>query len=137
MQKISLFHLFLLEIQSILKFPDQTGNTHSWTFYPKNVQSTLIFCEFLSISFIYCGDIVIYKSYNLTGWEHFGPYLTANNINFHYKTISGKLMTKFFSKLKKPIFWQTFAPFSQFWRQKFFQKIWLCHTTSSGSLATC
>ena len=43
---------------------------------------------------------------------------TANNIRFHYRTNSVKLMTKFFNKFQKPFFWSTFTPFSQFWGQK-------------------
>ena len=35
MQKISLFHLFIFEIQSILESHDQTGYIHYWPYPPK------------------------------------------------------------------------------------------------------
>ena len=36
MQKISLFHQFILEIQPILESHDQTGHTHFWSCQSKN-----------------------------------------------------------------------------------------------------
>ena len=80
MQKISSFHQFIFEIQPILESCDQTGHTH-----PKNFWSTFNLYEFVSTCkksgyFIdFSGDMVDKKSYNLIGWEHFGPYLRSQN----------------------------------------------------------
>ena len=47
-------------------------------------------------------------------------------------------MTQFFFEFKKPCFWSTFSPFSNFWgANNFFQKIQLCHTTSYEFQAPC
>ena len=133
MQKISSYHLFILEIQWILESCDQLGHTHFWPCPPKiflinfyfmriciNKQKIRLFHWFvLEIWFIK-------KSCNLIGWEHFGRYLFSNklfqiwdlyrntaNINFHYKTNSVKIKTKFFNKFKTPCFWPIYDLLSQ------------------------
>ena len=56
-QKISLFHLFIPQIQSILESHRHTSHTHFWAYSktpifdhgkPKHFQSTFNFCEFVS-----------------------------------------------------------------------------------------
>ena len=125
MQKISSYHLFILEIQWILESCEQLCHTHFWPCPPKiflinfyfmriciNKQKIRLFHWFvLEIWFIK-------KSCNLIGWEDFGRYLISNklfriwdlyrntaNINFHCKTNSGKIKPKFFNKFKRPCFW--------------------------------
>ena len=96
---------------------------------------------------------LIKGSCNLTGWEHFGPYLRnknfpkygiccrniANYINFHYRTNSVKINDKFFNKLKKkPVFFGPFlVHFPNFGDKTFFLEnlavthnlIWIPSTT--------
>ena len=56
---------------------------------------------------------------------------TANNINFHYRPNSEKIMSKFSNTLKNPIF-------CQFFEQKYFlQKIWPSCAATHGSLTPC
>ena len=50
MKKISLFHLFNFEIQSILVSHDQTGQIHFWPCPHKKFWSTSNFCESVSTS---------------------------------------------------------------------------------------
>ena len=64
------------------------------------------------------------KSCNLTGWEHFGPYLRnldlcrkTENINFHYRTNSVKINDKIFEYIQKTLF---LARFPNFGGKKFF-----------------
>ena len=81
------------------------------------------------------------ESYNLIGWQHFG--LKLINKNFVRYGIGGeipiaklvlfsdyfqeKLMTKFFKRSKKNIFWGYFGPFfTNLGKNKFSQKKGLC-----------
>ena len=140
MQKISIFHLFNFEIQSILESHDQTGHAHFWLYPPKklliNFYFMLICINIYKIRLFHwfvLEILLIKKSCNLIGWEYFGQYLRnknfhkyvgicrniANNITFHYITNSvKKFMTKVVNKLKKPCFWPIFSPFSQFLGKK-------------------
>ena len=45
--KNQFFHLFILQIQSILETCHQTGHTHFWLSQPKNFQSTFDLHEFV------------------------------------------------------------------------------------------
>ena len=47
---------------------------------------------------------------------------------FIIEQIQSKLMTKFFSKFKKPVFGQFFFHFPNFWAKNFFWKIPIYHT---------
>ena len=49
LQKISYFHLLVLEIQSTLESWDQIGHTHFWPCLTQNFRSTFTFCEFVWI----------------------------------------------------------------------------------------
>ena len=44
MQKISLFHLFILQIQSILESHHQTGHIHFWPCSPPRIFNHLLIC---------------------------------------------------------------------------------------------
>ena len=48
MQKISLFYLFILEIQLVLEFRNQTGHTHSWPLPPKHFLTNFSLRKFVS-----------------------------------------------------------------------------------------
>ena len=57
---------------------------------------------------------------------------------FIIEQIQSKLMTKFFSKFKKPVFGQFFFHFPNFWGKKIFlENPDLPHTTSYGFLTPC
>ena len=65
---------------------------------------------------------------------------TANNINFHYRSNSVKMMTKFSNKLKKKtLFLDHFGTIFPILGAKFFspENPSLSHTTSHGILAPC
>ena len=47
MQKISLFHLLILQIQSILESSHMTGQTHFWPSQPLKFSITFNLCEFV------------------------------------------------------------------------------------------
>ena len=116
MQKISSFHLLLLETQPILESCDQTNHTYFW---PCPTKTFLIFFLFMWIC-INMQKIMLFhwsvpeiwlikKSCYLIAWEHFGPYLrkkhsqiwhlcrnTVNIINFHHRTNSVKINDQIF-----------------------------------------
>ena len=81
MQEISLFQMFILQIQSILEYRDQIVLTYILT-NPNKKMSNFNFCEFVSTCekwgcFI---DLLWRNSWfnNFTiRWEHFGLYLRA------------------------------------------------------------
>ena len=84
MQKISSFHQFILEIQSIFlwsDWPDQFLMTPIQKFY----EQLLIYVNLYqheknhAISLICSGDMLIKKSCTLTGWKHLGSYLRNKN----------------------------------------------------------
>ena len=82
MQKISLFQLFILEIYSILEPCNQIGHTHFWQFPTRKIiNQKLIFLNWYqlaknqAISLTCSEDFVHLKILNLSGREHFGPYL--------------------------------------------------------------
>ena len=80
MQKISSFHLFILEIQPIFESCDQTGHAN-----PKIFWSTFNLCEFVSTCkksrYWFAMEIWLIKKFcNLIGREHFGPYLKNQNV---------------------------------------------------------
>ena len=130
MQKISLFHLFILQIQSILESRDQIGQTNFKHIQPKKLQSTFNFCEFVSR----CKKFALYKvilkilqsDWVRVFWQI--SWNTTNNRNFHHRTNS----IKYFFKLKKTTYFRPiFGPFLEFLGQNwFYQKIWLSCTTS-------
>ena len=141
-------------IYSILRYSQfqspltRLATTISDNAHPKIFWSTFNLCEFVSTwkKLSYFIDLswrygwlknpTIWLAENIlthiSGTRIFPKYIicaeTANNINFHYRTNSGKLMTKFFNILKKILFLAHFCPFSQFLGQKqIFWKIRLCH----------
>ena len=122
MQKISLFHLFIFEIDPIL--------THT----QQNFKSVLIFINLylyiknLAISSICSRDIVDLKILLSDLPRTFYPISKeadflqvwalhssiANNSNFHYKPNLEKLMTKSLNKFKKAYFWPILDTLFQF-----------------------
>ena len=137
MQKISSYHLFILEIQWILESCDQLGHTHFWPCPPKiflinfyfmriciNKQKIRLFHWFvLEIWFIK-------KFYNLIGWEHFGPYLRNQNlpkygicagtqpIIYNFSFTFSKNQWQIFQYIQKTLFLAHF--WSIFWAKNFF-----------------
>ena len=111
MHKISSYHLFILEIQSILESCDQSGHAH-----PKFFWSTFNLWEFVSTSKKSGYFIDLLLRYGLLKnpaiWGN-----TANDINFHCWTNSVKFKTNFLNKLKKPCFWPIYDLFSQCYGQ--------------------
>ena len=112
MQKIKLFHWFVLENpeQILIKESCNLIGREHFGPYPSN--------------------------------KNFPKYLcrnTANNLNFHYRTNSVKSNDQNFQYIqKKPCFWPIFDLSSQFLGQKdFFQKIWLSCATSYWCLTPC
>ena len=63
MQNISLLHLFIIEMKSILESRDQSGHNNIWTRPPKSFQSTLQYNmqKYLTLSSVCSGDIVVLK----------------------------------------------------------------------------
>ena len=122
-QKISLFHLFIFEIRSILESRDQIGYTPflSYNVQPKHFWSTFDFCDFVSrCKELHCFIDLLWKN----GWfkspgiwlaETILAYIsetrfsqiydlyrnTANNIIFIIEQIHWKLLTRFFFKFKE------------------------------------
>ena len=79
-EKISSFHLFLLEIQSISEPCDQAGRTHFRPHPPKMLLINFKFMQKIRLFYWFVLDIwFIKKSCNLIRWEHFGPYLRNKN----------------------------------------------------------
>ena len=117
MQKISLFHLFILQIQSILESRDQIGQTNFKHIQPKKLQSTFNFCEFVSR----CKKFALYKvilkilqsDWVRVFWQI--SWNTKNNRNFHHRTNSIKYFFKF---KKKNIFSTYFWPISRIFGTK-------------------
>ena len=106
MQKITSFHQFILEIQSILESCNQTGHTHFWPCPSKNFLINFYLCKFVPICkksghFIdslwrygWLKNLAI--CWLITFWlisqEHQFSQIwdlcrnTANNLNFHYRS---------------------------------------------------
>ena len=111
---------------------------------PEISQSTFNICEFVltkseTVSSICSGEMLDLKILQSEWLRAFWPLFqeqnfsqtdnlywnTGYNINFHYKTNSGKINDKFFFKFKKPYFWPIFGWLPYFWGQKMFsRKIW-------------
>ena len=146
-------HLFILEIQSILKTILATPILdHA---QPKDFRSTSNFCEFVSIwkklgYFIglfwrnsWFKNPVIWLAESILAHVLLVKDMcrnTTNNINFHYKMNSVKidLNSIFFKKFlncKDLIFGLFLAHFPSFGVKKVFSK--LSHTTSERSLSPC
>ena len=119
MQNISQFHLFILQIQSILEPKNQIGHTHFLTMF---IQKILISLWFLSIcinmqkmtlplkfvnSAIWLAESILV---NISGTRLLPKTglcrITANNVNFYYRTNSVKINDQLFlKKFKKTYFW--------------------------------
>ena len=126
MQKFSSFHRFILEIQLISEPCKQADHTYFWPCPPKMFLIYTNLCQHSKGFFI--DKWLIKKSCNLTGWEHFGPYLrneifpniwdscrsTANNINSCYKANSVKVDDQSFQKIKRPVFGPYLVNFPNF-----------------------
>ena len=75
MQKISLLHLFIYEIQSIWESHDHTGHTHFLSFHPKKIWSAFNFCEYVLtckksvLSSVHSSDTVSFSVLPLD-WPH-------------------------------------------------------------------
>ena len=107
---------------------------------PKHLPTTFSFFEFLSTCKKWGCFIDLFRRNRLfknpTIWlaKSILAYISVTrffpNIGFvqeHSKLYNFSLKNKF--KFKKPYFWTIFSPFPQiFGQEKFFQKIWLCHT---------
>ena len=139
MQNISQFHLFILQIQSILESRDQIGHTH---FLTMSIQKFLISLWFLSIcismqkmtlplifvnSAIWLAESILV---NISGTRFFPKTglcrITANNVNFYYRTNSVKINDQFFFfKFKKTYFCPISPNFCS--KKIFFKKLWPCH----------
>ena len=149
MPKISLFHLFILQIESILESHHMTGHIHFWPRQPLHFKRPFNLHEFVPAckKSVNSWDTVnlrvqrpdlrnllwrnsSFRNYAIWLAESILAYISGTrffpNIGFvqeHSKfiieQIQWKLMTKFFFKVKKPIF----GPFHHFWGQKkFFKK---------------
>ena len=121
-RKISSFHLFILEIQSILESCDQTGHAHFWLCSPKHFSSTFILCECISTSkksdcfidllwrYDWLKNPTMWLAKNIlvqiSGTKVFQIWdlwrNTTNDINFYYRTNLVKPDDK--NNLKKPCF---------------------------------
>ena len=162
MPKISSFHLFILQIDSILESHHMNDHIHFWPSQPLNFQRPFNLHEFVpaykkSVNFWDTVNVRVQRldllnllwtsssSRNYAIWvtEYFDLYL-RNKIfpkqdlcrntanNKHIEQILWELMTKFFFKFKKPFL----GPFPRFLVQKkFFKKIRLSGTTSQWLLA--
>ena len=132
MQKISLFHLFILQIQSILESQDQIGRTSFKHIQPKKLQSTFNFCEFVSrckkwdcfINLLCTNSYfkILQSDWVTAFWQI--SWNTTNNRNFNHRTNSIKY---FFKLIKKHIFDLFLAHFSNFWDKIGFTKKSGCH----------
>ena len=127
MQKISSFHLFILEIQAILESRHKIGHTHSWPSSTRKFQINP--CEFVSTwkklgrlmnlfqqnSWFKNHAIWLAKSISAyISVTRFLPnigFVQQHNINAHYRTNSVKIITQIFYKFKKPCFWPIFPIF--------------------------
>ena len=85
MQNVSLFHLFILKVQSILESHYQTGYTHFWLCSFKKFPSLFNLLEFVpaskkSVNSIYSSlrDTVSFRV-QIPDWPN--PFLTMPNIN--------------------------------------------------------
>ena len=107
-----------MEIQLILESRDQIGHTYFWPFITKKFsinEKIKIFCEFVST----CKELGCFINlFWRNGWfknpeiwlaetilAYISGTITANKINFHYRTNSMKIIEKFFFESKKPSFW--------------------------------
>ena len=154
-KKISLFHLFIYEMQPILESYELSSQTHLSMLTPK------IFCQLLivinlyqyaknqAISSIYSGVIVNLKILQSDWLGAFWPICQerdyfqtwnlfrniASNTNFYWGTnFEKKLKTKFFNKFKKAYF-RSISPI--FWANFFSEKPGSSRTISYGFLAPC
>ena len=110
---------------------------HTWPLTLKMILSTCrssIFIWMPKINFIihFYLDIYFKESCNMIGHKHFGRYLKNQNFSrygiggeisitilvFNLDYFQKKLMTKFFRKCKKILFWGHFEPFSPKFGQK-------------------
>ena len=143
MQRISLFHLFILQIESILESHHMTSHVHFLT-TPTPKIFNICYIQLKSVNswdtvnFEFQGPDLLNMLWSNSSFRKYAIWLAESilvyisgtrffpNIGFvqeHSKfiieQIQWKLMTKFFFKVKKPIF----GPFHHFWGQKkFFKK---------------
>ena len=105
----SQFHLFILQIQSILESRDQIGHTHFLTISIQkflislwllsiciNMQRMTLPLKFVSSAIWLVESILV----NISGTRFFPKTglcrITANNVNFYYRTNSVKINDQFF-----------------------------------------
>ena len=134
MQKISLFQVFILEINSVLESRKQMDHTHFSPFPSKILLIKIFFFELVSTckKLGYFTDLFRrFRSFrNAAIWlsESFGPYLRNKIFTKHRlctetqqiiqaleqitEQIQLKSKVDFFNKFKKPDFWPHFDPFS-------------------------
>ena len=124
MPKISLFHLFILQIESILESHHMTGHIHFWLHQALNFQRLFNLHEFVPAckKSVNSWDRVNHAIWlaesilaYISGTRFFPKYRiyagTQQIINiFIIEQIQWKLITKFFFQFKKPIF----GPFNKF-----------------------
>ena len=120
MQKINLFHLFILEVQSIFEFRDKTSHTHFWQCQPKIFWST-----FMRI----CMSM---KKIRLYHWLVLEIWLIKKFCNLIGK--SGYFTDSFwrYDWLKNPAIWSAeniLAHYLQYLRNKNFPKYGICVRT--------
>ena len=159
MQKISSLHHFILEIKSVLESRDQIGHIHFW---PCTTKHFLINFQFIRtcfnmqkmrISSICSGEMVDLKILQSELLRAFWPISqeknlsqiedlcrnTENNINFHYRTNSGKIYDQIFLWIQKPLFWPIFGSFPLLWGLKKVipKNLVLSRTAWQGFLVQC
>ena len=141
MPKISLFHLFNLQIESILESHHMTGLIHFWSNQPVNWDTNPFLRYRVSVG-VQRPDLLNLLRRN-SSFRNYAIWLaglhlrnkifpkhrfcagTQQIINtFIIEQIQWKSMTEFFFKFKKPIF----GPFPQYLGQKkFFKKVGVMH----------
>ena len=137
MQKLSIFHLFIFEIQSILDSRVQNGQTHFWPCPSKNFYQLLIFVSLYqhakvqSIPSVYSWDAVNFRVQRLDRPHPFfimlnqkisDLFLIFVNLYHHAKNeaISSICSEEMIDLKIQQSDWPILCLFSQFWGQKRF-----------------